>query len=447
MEIPETRYAKSGDLNIAYQVVGRGPLDLVYVPGFVSNVELAWEDPAFAAFLRGLAAFARVIVFDKRGTGLSDRVPVHELPTLEERMDDLRAVMNAAGSERAALFGHSEGGAMSILFAATYPERTSALITYGVFAKRQRSPDYPWASTAEERARTAAAVEREWGRPAAQDVDYYAPSKRDDPHFAGWLTTYLRRSASPGAAAAIVRMNTEIDVRHVLPSIRVPTLVIHAVGDRDVQVEEGRFLAAQVPGAKYVELPSGDHLFWASHHEEILAEIQEFLTGVRPAAEVDRFLATILFTDIVEGTRTAAELGDRRWRELIERHHAIVREQLRRHRGREIDTAGDGFFATFDGPARAIRSAAAARDQVRSLGIEIRAGLHTGECEVIAEKVGGIAVIIGARVKEQAGPSEVLASSTVKDLVAGSGIEFEDRGPHTLKGVPGEWRLYRVARA
>jgi pimeloyl-ACP methyl ester carboxylesterase len=252
MEIPETRYARSGDLNIAYQVVGEGPIDLVYVPGFVSNVELAWEDPSFAAFLRGLAAFARVIVFDKRGTGLSDRVPVHDLPTLEERMDDLRAVMDAAGSARAALFGHSEGGAMAILFAATYPERTAALITYGAFPKRQRSADYPWAPTAEDRARDAVVVEREWGRPAARDVEYYAPSKRDDPLFAQWLTTYLRRSASPGAAAAIFRMNTEIDVRHVLPAIRVPTLVIHAVGDRDVQVEEGRFLASKIPGAKYL---------------------------------------------------------------------------------------------------------------------------------------------------------------------------------------------------
>lgn len=441
--MPETRYARSGDLSIAYQVVGEGPIDLLNVPGFVSNVEMSWENPAYARFLRGLASFARLIKFDKRGTGLSDRVPNDRLPTLEQRMDDVRAVLDAVGSERAALFGHSEGGCMSILFAATYPKRTSHLITYGAFAKRQRSADYPWAPTLEERRLAADTLERE-GWPSV-DLSFYAPSAVGDRAFGEWFGSYLRRSASPGAGAALLRMNTYTDVRTALPAVRVPTLVLHAVGDRDVNVEEGRYLASRVPGAKLVELPHADHLFWVSHGDEMLAEIQEFVTGTRPPVEVDRFLATVLFTDIVNGTAKAAELGDRRWRDLIERHHALVREQLRRFRGAEVDTAGDGFFATFDGPARAVRCALAVRDGVRSLGIEIRAGLHTGECELIADKVGGIAVIIGSRVRERADFREVLVSSTVRDLVAGSGLQFVDRGQHALKGVPDEWRLFAAS--
>ncbi len=441
-DVPKTRYAKSGGVNIAYQVVGSGPLDLVYVPGWLSDVEMMWENPLLARFLRRLASFSRLIVFDKRGTGLSDRVAA--LPTLEQRMDDVRVVMDAVGSARAALFGHSEGASMCILFAATYPERTIALTTYGAFAKRLRSDDYPWAPTLEERLRGAEEIERNWGNPGIADLAYYAPSVADDASLQEWLDAYFRRSASPKAAADLLRMNTYTDVRDVLPSVRVPTLVLQAIGDRDVQAAEGRYIASRILGVRYVEFPSGDHLFWASHQDEILAEIQEFLTGVRPPPEHDRILATVLFTDIVEGTKRAAALGDRRWRDLLESHHALVRAELSRHRGVEQDTAGDSFYATFDGPARAVRCALAIRDGVRRLGLEIRAGVHTGECEVIAGKLGGIAAIIGARVKDLGGAGEVLATSTVRDLVSGSGLAFNERGAHVLKGVPGEWRLFAV---
>jgi pimeloyl-ACP methyl ester carboxylesterase len=442
-DVPKTQYAKSGGVNIAYHVLGAGPPDLVYVPGWLSNVEMMWENPLLARFLRRLGSFSRLIVFDKRGTGLSDRVA--ELPTLEQRMDDVRAVMDAVGSSRAALFGHSEGAAMCILFAATYPERTLALTTYGAFAKRLRSDDYPWAPTLEERQRGAEELERHWGDPKIADLAFYAPSVGDDASFQEWLDTYFRRSASPKAAADLLRMNTYTDVRHVLPSVRVPTLVLQAAGDQDVQTADGRYIASHIPGAQYVEFPSGDHLFWASHQDEILAEIQEFLTGVRPPPEHDRILATVLFTDIAEGTKRAAALGDRRWRDLLERHHALVRAEISRHRGLEQDTAGDGFYATFDGPARAVRCALAVRTGVRRLGLEIRAGVHTGECEVVAGKLGGIAAIIGARVKDLASPGEVLATSTVRDLVFGSGLIFAERPPHVLKGVPGTWRLFEVA--
>jgi pimeloyl-ACP methyl ester carboxylesterase/class 3 adenylate cyclase len=411
--------------------------------GWVSNIDQFWTEPSFARFLHRLAAFSRLIVFDKRGTGLSDRVPVEELPTLEERMDDVRAVMDAAGCERAALFGHSEGAGMCMLFAATYPERTRALITYGGFAKRMRTDDYPWAPTLEARIAEAERLENDgW---SVIDMAFYAPSLAGDAQAARLFATYLRQSASPGAAAQMLRMNTLVDVRAVLPTIRVPTLVLHAIGDRDVDVRDARYLADHIAGAKYVELPSGDHSWWVSHQEEIIGEIQEFLTGTRPAIDTDRFLATSLFTDIVGSTARAAEIGDRSWRELIERHHAVVRDELARHRGVEQDTAGDGFYATFDGPARAVRCALAVRDRVRDLGIEIRAGAHTGECEHIAGKVGGIATIIGARIRELAQPGEVLASATVRDLTAGSGLRFEDRGVHQLKGVPGEWRVFAAS--
>jgi pimeloyl-ACP methyl ester carboxylesterase len=441
-DIPKTRYAKSSGVNIAYQVIGEGPRDLVYVPGWLSNVEMMWENPMLARFLRRLASFSRLIVFDKRGTGLSDRVA--ELPTLEQRMDDVRAVMDAVGSARAALFGHSEGACMCMLFAATYPERTVALITYGAFAKRLRSDDYPWAPTLEERLLGAEELERTWGEPKVADLAYYAPSVADNVSFQEWLDSYFRRSASPKAAADLLRMNSYTDVREVLPSVRVPTLVLQAVGDRDVQSVEGRYIASHIAGAKYVEFPSGDHFFWASYQEEILAEIQDLLTGVRPPPGHDRILATVLFTDIVEGTKKAAALGDRRWRDLLESHHALVRAELARYRGTEQDTAGDGFYVAFDGPARAVRCAFAVRDGVRRLGLEIRAGVHTGECEVLAGKLGGIAAIIGARVKDLAGGGEVLATSTVRDLVSGSGLTFAERGAHALKGVPGEWRLFSV---
>lgn len=437
---PKTEYARSGDVHIAYQVVGQGPLDLVYVPGWVSHVELAWEEPTLARFLRRLGSFSRLIVFDKRGTGLSDRVPDDKLPTLEERMDDLRAVMDAAGSERAAVFGVSEGGNLCALFAATYPERTTALVMFGTFAKRIWSPDYPWAPTPEKRQQEYELVEREWGN--LMDLAHYVPSKIGDEAFARRLATYMRRAASPGAAVALLRMNTQIDIRLVLPTIRVPTLVVHRTGDRDVNVEEGRWLAARIPGTRFVELVGDDHLPWVGDQDAILDEIQEFLTGIRRSPELDRALATVLITDIVGSTELAARLGDRAWQDLLEKHHALVRRELDRFRGREVDTAGDGFFATFDGPARASRCACNIRDAVRQLGIEVRAGLHTGEVELTGEKIGGIAVHIGARVAATARASEVLVSNTVKDLVAGSGIRFTDRGIHALKGIPGEWHLF-----
>jgi len=448
MEIPETRYARSGDVNIAYQVFGDGPFDLVVVPGYVSNLDLSWQNEPHARFLRGLASFARVIVFDKRGTGLSDRVPIESLPTLEQRMDDVRAVMDAAGSDRAAIFGHSEGGVMSILFAATYPDRVRALVTFGAFAKRIRTPDYPWAPTLEMRRAAWESVAANWGTTASsrEFLETVAPELLGDDAFVRWFAGFLRSAASPGAASALLRMNSFADVREVLPVLRVPTLILHGTADADVSIEEARWIASRIAGAKLVEMEAG-HLYWSRSGDAVLAEIQEFLTGTRPAPEVDRFLATALFTDVVSGTQRASELGDRRWRELIEKHHALVRRELQRHRGREVDTAGDGFFATFDGPGRGIRCATAIRDGVKDLGIEIRAGLHTGECEEIAGKVGGIAVITAARVRERADPSEVLVTSTVRDLVHGSGIAFADRGEHALKGVPGEWRLYAVASA
>ncbi len=440
MQQVKTKYTRSGDIHIAYQAVGEGPLDLVYVPGWVSHVELAWEEPTLARFLRRLASFSRLIAFDKRGTGLSDRVTNDQLPTLEERMDDLRAVMDAVGSERAALCGVSEGGNLCALFAATYPERTTALVMCGAFAKRIWSPDYPWAQTPEERELAYEMVENEWG--SMMDLSHYVPSKINDEAFAQRLAKYFRHSASPGAAVALLRMNTEIDIRAILPTIRVPTLVIHRTGDRDANVEEGRWLAARIAGARFTELPGEDHFPWVGDQDAILDEIQEFLTGVRPTPESDRELSTLLFTDIAGSTELITRLGDQAWQELLERHHAMVREELSRFRGHEVDTAGDGFFAAFDGPARAVRCALSVVGAGQQFGIKIRAGLHTGEIQVMGPKISGIALHIAARVVATAKPSEVLVSSTVKDLVAGSGIRFADRGTHVLKGVSGEWHLF-----
>jgi class 3 adenylate cyclase len=441
---PTTRYARSGTVNIAYQVVGDGPRDLVYVGGWVTHLESGWDEPLLARFRRRLASFSRLILFDKRGTGMSDRVPDANLPTLEERMDDVRAVMDAVGSERAALFGHSEGASMATLFAATYPQRTTALVTFGAFACRLRNPEYPWAPTREEREHLYEIIERDWGGDV--DMSDLAPSMAHDEGFRRRLSTYVRLSASPGAALALARMNSEIDVRNVLPAIRVPTLILHRTGDRDSNIEEGRYIAARIPDAKFLELPGPDHLPWVGDQGEVVDEIEEFLTGIRPAPEPDRVLATVLFTDIVGSTQRAASLGDHAWRDLLEQHHASVRRELEHFRGQEITTTGDGFLATFDGPARAVRCAVAIRDRLRESGLEVRAGVHTGECERMGDNIGGLAVHIGSRVAGLAGPGEVLASSTVKDLVAGSGIVFEDRGAHPLKGVPGEWRVFRVAR-
>ena len=438
----ETRFARSGGLHIAYQVLGAGPFDLVFSPGWVSHVELALEDPLHGRFLRRLASFSRLILFDKRGTGLSDRVPDDRLPMLEERIDDLRAVMDAVGSQRAAIFGVSEGGNLAALYAASYPERTIALAMFGTFAKRVWSPDYPWAPTPEEREGLYAAIERDWG--GAMDLATLVPSRIGDEAFLRQLATYCRRAASPGAAVALLRMNTQIDIRHVLPTIRVPTLVMHRTGDRDARIEEGRWIAAHVPGSRLVEFPGEDHLPWVGDADAIVDELQEFLTGVRPAPDADRMLATVLFTDICGATGHAVRLGDRAWRELLMQHHALVRAELARFRGVEVDTAGDGFYATFDGPARGVRCAAAIRDGVRRLGLEIRAGLHTGEVEMAGEKASGIAVHIAARVVATAGAGEILVSSTVKDLVSGAAIRFRERGRHALKGIPGEWTLFGV---
>jgi pimeloyl-ACP methyl ester carboxylesterase len=441
MEVPEVRYAKSGAVNIAYAVVGEGQRDVVLVPGFISHLELDWEEPRYERLLGRLASFSRLIMFDKRGTGLSDRPG--GLPDLETRMDDVRAVMDAAGSERAALFGYSEGGPMACLFAATYPNRTRALVLYGTYAKR-RDPDadYPWAPTWDERQRYADEVEREWGRES--DLGTMAPGA--DEALTRWWRARARAAASPGAARDLILMNSQIDIRNVLPAIGVPTLVIHRSGDRDSRVAEGRYVAERIAGARFVELAGEAHAPFIDP-DQILDEVETFLTGREPVREPDRVLATVLFTDIVGSTARAAELGDAKWRELLGQHNAKVRRQLERFQGHELDTAGDGFFARFDGPARAIRCACAITSAVRDIGLEIRAGLHTGECEVMDGKVGGIAVHIGARVANAAAPGEVLVSNTVKDLVAGSGIEFRDRGVAELKGLPGAFRLFAVESA
>jgi class 3 adenylate cyclase len=441
-QVPDTRYAQSAGVNVAYQVVGHGPVDVVYVPGWVSHVELAWELPELAAGFERLASFSRLILFDKRGTGMSDPVPADQLPTLEQRMDDVRAVMDAVACERAAIFGASEGGNMSMLFAATYPERTIALCTFGCTAKRIWSPDYPWAPTREKRLETFAETERYWTTGLGwQDM---APSL--DPASLSELARYYRRCASPGAAVALLKMNTYVDVRDVLPTIRVPAVVMHRTADRDANVEEGRYIAANIPGARFVDFPGADHSWWTQGRDAILDEIEELVTGARPVPEPNRVLATVLVTDIVGSTERVRALGDRAWADLLARHRAAVRRELERFRGREVDTAGDGFLATFDGPARAIRCAVAIRRAMRALGLELRTGVHTGECELLGDRVAGIAVHTSARISALAAPNEVLVSATVRDLVSGSGIVFEDRGEHELKGV-GERRIFVVAEA
>jgi class 3 adenylate cyclase/pimeloyl-ACP methyl ester carboxylesterase len=433
MEPPETRYAKSGDIHIAYQVVGNGPLDLVQVPGAVTNLELAWENPRQAYYRRRLAAFSRLICFDKRGTGLSDRVS--GIATLEERMDDVRAVMDAVGSERAVIFGVSEGGSMSLLFAATYPERTRALVLYSAFAK------YPGLVRAPGQLEAAIAhIERNWG--TGVSLRRMAPSLADDPKAVRAWARFERLSASPAAVIGLRQMNWDIDIRHVLPTIRVPTLVLHRSGDRAISVEAGRYIAAHIAGAKYAELPGIDHFPFVGDSDRIVDEIEEFLTGARHEAEPDRVLATVLFTDIVDSTRRAAALGDREWRAVLDRHDQVVREHLARFRGREVKNLGDGFLATFDGPARAVRCAAAIARDVRPFGIAVRSGLHTGEIELKRDDIGGIAVHIAARVADRAEPGESLVSSTVRDLVAGSGLRFADRGFQPLRGLPEDVHLY-----
>jgi len=438
--IPETQYAKSGDVYIAYQTFGDGPGNVVFVPGWISHVEYGWEEPSFARFLRRLGSFSRVIWFDKRGTGLSDRVA--GLPILEQRMDDVRAVMDKAGIDRAAIFGTSEGGSMSALFAATYPERTSGLILYGAFARRVRSPDYPWAPTLEQREQWINSLVGGWG--VGDELDTLAPSIAHDAAFRKWFATYGRMSATPSAAVALARMNSEIDIRSVLPAIHVPTLVLHRTGDRDVEVENGRYLARNIPRAKYIELAGEDHLWCVGDSDAILDAVEEFVTGARSSRPADRLLMTILFTDIVGSTEKANALGDKKWRNLLLQHNELVRKELTRFRGREVKTTGDGFLASFDGPARGIQAACAIRDAAGQLNLPLRLGLHTGECEVLGSDVGGVGVHLAQRVMAEAAPGEVLVSGTVKDLVSGSGLQFKDRGSRTLKGVPGKWRLFAV---
>lgn len=431
------KYARSGSVHLAYRVFGDGPRDIVLVPGTLSHVEHSWTRPSNEYLLKRLTAFARVIVFDKRGQGLSDRVADF---TLEERAGDVRAVMDAAGSKRATVYGWSEGGPMCLMFAATYPERTSALVLYGTFASFK---DEPLSWTREQIDGILQQWEEHWGEGVLLRGN--APSLLNDKAAIEWMARLERESSSPGAVMTLMRANYEIDVRHVLASIHAPTLILHRVGDALIPVAAGRYLAEHIPGAKYAEIPGTDHTVTDNPTQDVIAdEIEEFITGTRHRPEPDRLLATVMFTDIVRSTERAAEMGDQRWRELLESYYDVMRKELGIFRGHEVDTAGDGLLATFDGPARAIRCACSARQKLRRLGLQVRTGLHTGECELIGDSIGGIAVHIGARVATAANPDEVMVSSTVKDLVAGSGIKFTDRGMHTLKGVPGEWRLFVV---
>ncbi len=443
---PQTHYALSGDVHIAYQVVGDGPFDLVFVPGFVTHMELQWKLPHFGDFLNELGSFSRLIRFDKRGTGMSD--PVTGAPSLETRMEDVRAVMDAVGSRRAAFYGLSEGAAMAILFAATYPERTAALIVRSCSPRTLWAPDFPWGRTEDAYRHEVEHALRVYQPRADARAAVRALGMQDDDEVEAFID-FVRYGASPGMLEALYRMNKEIDIRPVLPVVRVPALVLHGSDDQIVPVEVGAYTARRLRSARFVELPGVGHLALGAGGRLIQAEVERFLTDVWEAGgwedpEPDRMLATVLFTDIVGSTTKAIELGDRRWRELLERHHGLVRRELMRFRGREMGTAGDGFLAVFDGPARAIRCAGAIADGVHELGLSIRAGLHTGECELSDGNVTGIAVHTGARVAAEATADEVLVSSTVKDLVAGSGIEFTDRGVHELKGIPGEWRLFAV---
>jgi pimeloyl-ACP methyl ester carboxylesterase len=441
-----TRYARNGDVSLAYEVVGAGERDIVVTFGWVGSFESAWDNPEHARWVERLGTLGRVIVWDKRGTGLSDRVPPERLPTMEERMDDLRAVMDAAGSERAIVFGISEGSSLSALFAATYPDRVESLILYGGFARLVRGDDYPWGPSREQTDEFAREAGESWGDNARRLLRLWAPSVADDPAAQEDWNRWMMIGASPAAAVAWLDMAAETDVRSALPAITQPTLVLHREGDVIMPIGHGRYLAEHIPGARFVALPGPDHLWWVDG-DAILDEVESFLTGAPARREPDRLLATVMFTDIVDSTRRAAELGDARWRTLAERHDSLVRRELDRFRGREVKTLGDGFLATFDGPGRAIRCASAIRAGVERLGLELRAGLHTGECEVIGDDIGGLAVNIGARVGAKAQAGEVLVSQTVRDLVAGSGFAFVDRGQHELKGVPGLWRLYAVGSA
>jgi len=438
---PKTRYAKSGGVSIAYQVFGDGPLDVVFIPGFVSNVEFYWELPTTTRIFERLASFSRVVLWDKRGTGMSD--PVNEVPTLDDRVDDLKAVMEAVGSERAAFFGVSEGGPMSLLFSASHPERTTALVLYGASPKFSAAADWDWGWSAQEITERLAEIEQGWGDAAL--IDLFAPGQVDNEGIQYAWGRYQRTGASPAMGRAVYEALCELDCREILSAIRVPTLILHPTGDRVADVRAARHMAEHIPGAQMVEFPSEDHLLLMYDPDPIVDEIEQFLTGVRHEPPSNRMLATVMFTDIAGSTVRAAELGDHRWRDLLATHDAAIRRELTRFEGQEIKTTGDGFLATFSAPSRAITCACAIRDTVRRFGLDVRIGLHTGECELMGADVGGLAVHTGARVVALAEPGEVLVSSTVKDLVAGSRIGFLERGTHELKGVPGEWRLFAVA--
>jgi class 3 adenylate cyclase len=439
---PETRYAKSGDIHIAYQVAGEGPVDILLATEFWHSIEVQWDQPDLAAFLERLSSFARLISFDQRGTGVSDPVSLHEITSLDLWMDDMQVVMDEVGSKSAVLYGIGGGGTMAMLFAATHPQRVSGLVLINSFARLSRAPDYPWGRAPELEEEVIDVMRTGWGRGVF--LDLVAPSRVGDEEFRQWWARYQRIGASPGSVLKMRKMLAAIDVREVLPSIRAPTLVLHRAGTTWNRVEHGRYLAEHIPGAKLVEVPGVDHFSFIGDSEAILTETERFVAGIATPPESDRQLSTLLFTDIVGSTELAAEVGDRQWRELLEEQRKVVRRELEQFQGREVDTAGDGFLATFDGPARAVQCACIVRDAVRKLGIEIRAGLHTGEVEVLHEGLAGVAVHIGQRVLATAEPGEVLVSSTVKDLTAGSGLEFEDRGLHALKGVPEEWRLFAV---
>jgi len=439
---PRTLYARNGDISIAYQTLGEGPVDLVFAQGWLSHIEFAWENPDYARFLMRLSSFSRLIRFDRRGMGLSDRDVGSS--TLEERADDIRAVMDAASSERATILAVSEGGYMATMFAATHPGRTTSLILYGCFAKGCASPDYPWHGTVEEREAEADKLQESWGGPF--DLEDAAPSIAHDEASREWFGAYLRSAASPGAARSLSRLNTLIDVRAILPTIGVPTLVLHRTGDRWVNVAEGRYLAERIPGARFVELPGDDHIpFWGEQDKSV-GEIQEFVTGARTGVPTERVLLTVLVTDIVGSTERAAAVGDRKWKDLLQAHDAIVRRQLRNYEGQEINTTGDGFIMSFTGPTRAIQCAQAINRDLQHLGIDIRCGLHTGECERRGKDLSGLAVHIASRIASESRPQNILVSSTVKDLVVGSGMKFTSEGIHSMKGVPGEWSLYGLLR-
>jgi class 3 adenylate cyclase len=443
----DTKYARSGDLSLAYQVVGDGPFDLVFQPDWVNHVELQWEEPRQERFLNGLASFSRLILFNPRGMGASDPVPITEAPTAEQWMDDLRTVLDTVGSERPAVLGSGTGGVIGCLFAATYPERVRALVLFNSTARGTRAPDYPVGMPPEIVELLRTTVMEQWGTPesVAGILPSLAPNDVSDERLQRFTARFQRGAASPGMAAAVLRMMMGIDVRHALSSIQAPTLVLHRGNAPMLTVEHSQYLAEHIPGAVFRKLPGEGHAYWADNSQLLLDEVEEFLTGSRSTAPPDRVLATVLFTDIVDSTATAARVGDRRWKEILSEHEGIVRRELARHRGREIHGTGDGVLATFDGPGRAIRCAIAIRDAVSGTGIQIRAGLHTGEIELHGDDVAGIAVHLGARVAAKAGAGEIFVSRTVVDLVTGSGLAFEDRGSHALKGVPGEWQLFALA--